>query len=73
MVNRKWQGIPFTIIHPKVLPLTITFEIKEEVGRQILEKKLIITIGQLLKLALDLNIYLNTTNQQTTQGEGSDA
>ncbi len=56
-----------------MLPLTITFEIKEEVGRQILEKKLIITIGQLLKLALDLNIYLNTTNQQTTQGEGSDA
>jgi hypothetical protein len=73
MVNKKWQGIPYTIIRPKVLPSTITFEIEEEVGRQILENKIIITVGQLLKLALDVNTYLNATNQQTTQGEGSDA
>lgn len=37
------------------------------------KKKNIITIGQLLKLALDLNTYLNATNQQTTQDEGNDA
>jgi len=47
----------------EVLLTPISLEVKEEVGQQILDNKIIITIRQLLKLALDLNMYLTTTNK----------
>jgi len=46
--------------HPKVLLALITLEVKKEMGQQILDNKIIVTIGQLLKLAHDLNTYLTT-------------
>jgi hypothetical protein len=36
--------------HPKVMLAPTTLEVKEEVGQQILDNKIIVTIGQLLKL-----------------------
>jgi hypothetical protein len=44
--------------HPKVLPTPIILKVTKEMGQHILDNKIIITIGQLLKLALDLSIYL---------------
>ncbi len=36
-----------------------------------MDNKITITIGQLLKLALDLNTYLTNANNQSALGEGS--
>jgi hypothetical protein len=51
-------GLSSVVEHPKVLLAPTTQETKEEEGQQILDNKIIVTIGQLLKLALDLNMYL---------------
>jgi len=51
-----------TMEHPRVLLTPISLEVKEEVG-QICDNKIIVTIRQLLKLALDLNVYLTTINK----------
>ncbi len=57
--------------HPEVLPAPIALEVKEEVGQHILENKIIVTIGQLLKLTPNLNTYLITTNKQLAPIEGT--
>jgi len=44
----------------------IPLEIEKEV-----ENKIIVTIGQLLKLAPDLNTYLTTFSKQSTPSEGN--
>jgi len=46
-------------------------KVKKEIGQKILDNKITITIGQLLKLALDLNTYLTNANNQSALGEGS--
>jgi hypothetical protein len=43
---------------------------KKEVGQQILDNKITITIGQLLKLALNLNTYLTSAKRQLAPNEG---
>jgi hypothetical protein len=40
-------------------------------GQQILDNKITIAIGQLLKLAPDVNMYLRTTNKQLALSEGT--
>jgi hypothetical protein len=45
-------------------------KVKKEIGQQILDNKITITIGQLLKLTLNLNIYLTSANKQYAMGEG---
>jgi hypothetical protein len=57
--------------HPKVLPTPIILKVTKEMGQHILDNKIIITIGQLLKLALDLSIYLMTTSKQFAHNEDS--
>jgi hypothetical protein len=60
----EWARLSFAMEHPKV-PLTpIYLEVKEEVGQQILDNKITITIGQLLKLTPNLNTYLITISKQ---------
>ncbi len=61
--STKQAGLPFTARHLEVLLTHITLEVKEKVGQQILEDKIIMTINQLLKLTLDLNTYLIVVNK----------
>lgn len=56
--------------HPDVLPAPIALEVKKEMGQQILDNKITITIGQLLKLAPNLNMYLTSAKRQSTTNEG---
>jgi hypothetical protein len=39
--------------------------------QQILDNKITVTIGQLLKLAPDVNMYSTTTNKQSAPNEGT--
>jgi hypothetical protein len=55
--------------NPKVLPTPISLEVKEEVGQQILNNKITVTIGQLLKLTFNLNMYLIVASKQSTPSE----
>ncbi len=61
--STKCVRLSSTMEHPRALLTPISLEVKEEVGQQILNNKIIITIRQLLKLALDLNMYFTTTNK----------
>jgi hypothetical protein len=56
--------------HLKVLPTQITLKTKEEMIQKILDNRIIVTIGQLLKLAPNVNMYLTTTNKQLAPSEG---
>jgi hypothetical protein len=49
--------------HPEVLLAPIALEVKNKMGQHIFDNKIIVTIGQLLKLAPNLNTYLTTTNR----------
>jgi hypothetical protein len=49
--------------HPKILLALIALEVKEEMGQQILDNKIIVAIGQLLKLTHDFNMYLTTISK----------
>jgi hypothetical protein len=61
--STKCMGLPSTMEHLEVPPLIIAvFKVKEELKRQILDNKITITIGQLFKLAFDMNIYFTTQN-----------
>jgi hypothetical protein len=53
-----------------MLALT-TLEVKKEVGQWILDNKIIVTIGQLLKLTPNLNTYLTSINKQFAHSEGN--
>jgi hypothetical protein len=64
-------GLLSIVQHLDVFLATITTKVKKEIGQQILDNKITITIGQLLKLALDLNTYLTSANNQSALGEGS--
>jgi hypothetical protein len=57
--------------HLEVLLTPISLGVKEEVGQQILDNRITITIGKLLKLAPNLNTYLTTTSKQFAFSEGS--
>jgi hypothetical protein len=46
-----------------MLLVVTTSKVEEEVGHQILDNKFTSTIGQLLKLAPNLNTFLTITNQ----------
>jgi hypothetical protein len=46
----------------EVLLAPIALEVKKEMGQHILDNKLVVTNGQLLKLASNFNTYLTTTN-----------
>jgi hypothetical protein len=59
----EWARLSSIMEHPKVLLTPIYLEVKEEVGQQILNNKITITISQLLKLAPNLNTYLITTSK----------
>jgi hypothetical protein len=67
----EWVGLLSIMEHLDVLPTTITMKVKKEIGQQILYNKITITIGELLKLAPNLNIYLTSANNQFALGEGS--
>ncbi len=67
----EWVGLLSIVEHLDVLPTTITMKVKKEIGQQILYNKITITIGELLKLAPDLNTYLTSANNQFALGEGS--
>lgn len=61
--STKCMGLPSTMEHLEVPPLIIVmFKVKEELKKQILDNKITITIGQLFKLAFDMNIYFTTQN-----------
>jgi hypothetical protein len=64
-------GLLSIVQHLDVFLATITTKVKKEIGQQILDNKITITIGQLLKLTLDLNTYLTSANNQSALGEGS--
>jgi hypothetical protein len=68
--STKWVGLSFIVEHLEVLPIIITTKVKKEIGQQILDNKITITIGQLLKLTPNLNIYLTSANKQFAMGEG---
>jgi hypothetical protein len=56
--------------HLKVLPTQITLKTKKEIGQKILDNRIIVTIGQLLKLAPNVNMYLTTISKQLAFNEG---
>jgi len=56
------MGLLSIVQHLDVFSATITTKVKKEIGQQILDNKITITIGQLLKLALDMNTYLTSAN-----------
>jgi hypothetical protein len=68
--STKWVGLSFIVEHLEVLPAIMMTKVKKEIGQQILDNKITITIGQLLKLTLNLNIYLTSANKQYAMGEG---
>ncbi len=65
------MGLLSIVQHLDVFLATITTKVKKEIGQQILDNKITITSGQLLKLVLDLNTYLTSANNQSALGEGS--
>ncbi len=50
----KWVGLLYVVKHLEMLPIVVTYGVKEEVGCQILDNKITITIEQLLRLIVDL-------------------
>jgi CRISPR/Cas system-associated exonuclease Cas4 (RecB family) len=59
----KRVGLLYVVKHLEMLPIVVTYEVREEVGCQILDDKITIAIEQSLRLAVDLKTYLITSSQ----------